>query len=163
MGSGHAGGRAVLCAAITENTFGARPRLRLRRAATCTLRVLAGQPARLVQGRAANQHPQRPGTQLSLPRRTAPSSSPPPRKHTRSPLPPSPFHSPLQVQLYKYNSEEYETLIKPESGAAGWGREETDYLFDLCEHFDLRWMVIADRYAVRQGQAGRQGGLGREG
>ncbi|KAG2439980.1 hypothetical protein HXX76_004098 [Chlamydomonas incerta] len=51
-----------------------------------------------------------------------------------------------KVQLYKYNSEEYETLIKPESAAAGWGREETDYLFDLCEHFDLRWFVIVDRY-----------------
>ncbi len=53
-----------------------------------------------------------------------------------------------QVQLYKYNSEEYETLIKPESAATGWGREETDYLFDLCEQFDLRWFVIADRYEV---------------
>ena len=27
-----------------------------------------------------------------------------------------------------------------------WTKEETDYLWDLCAEFDLRWMVITDRY-----------------
>ncbi|GLC37387.1 hypothetical protein PLESTB_001592800 [Pleodorina starrii] len=49
-----------------------------------------------------------------------------------------------KVQLYKYNNEEYDSLIRPESG--NWTREETDYLYDLCEQFDLRWHVIYDRY-----------------
>jgi DNA methyltransferase 1-associated protein 1 len=28
----------------------------------------------------------------------------------------------------------------------GWSREETDNLFDLCEQFDLRFIIIADRF-----------------
>jgi DNA methyltransferase 1-associated protein 1 len=27
-----------------------------------------------------------------------------------------------------------------------WTKEETDYLWSLCADFDLRWIVIADRY-----------------
>ena len=27
-----------------------------------------------------------------------------------------------------------------------WSRVETDYLFALCRRFDLRWIVIADRF-----------------
>lgn len=27
-----------------------------------------------------------------------------------------------------------------------WSKEETDQLFDLCERFDLRFVVIADRF-----------------
>ncbi|CAG8518260.1 8657_t:CDS:2, partial [Diversispora eburnea] len=27
-----------------------------------------------------------------------------------------------------------------------WTREETDYLFNLCKKYDLRFMVILDRY-----------------
>ena len=27
-----------------------------------------------------------------------------------------------------------------------WSREETDQLFELCERFDLRFIVIADRF-----------------
>ncbi|GFR42025.1 hypothetical protein Agub_g2841, partial [Astrephomene gubernaculifera] len=49
-----------------------------------------------------------------------------------------------KVQLYKYNDEEYDSLIKPESG--NWSRAETDYLYDMCELLDLRWHVISDRY-----------------
>ena len=28
-----------------------------------------------------------------------------------------------------------------------WSQEETDHLFDLCQRFDLRFIVIADQYA----------------
>lgn len=27
-----------------------------------------------------------------------------------------------------------------------WTKEETDHLFDLCKRFDLRFIVIQDRY-----------------
>jgi DNA methyltransferase 1-associated protein 1 len=27
-----------------------------------------------------------------------------------------------------------------------WTKEETDYLWQLLEDYDLRWMVVADRY-----------------
>jgi DNA methyltransferase 1-associated protein 1 len=50
------------------------------------------------------------------------------------------------VVLYKYDDEEWESLIKADS--AGWTREETDYLLDLCELYDLRFVVITDRYQV---------------
>lgn len=53
----------------------------------------------------------------------------------------------LQVQLHKYNDEEWTSLILPES--SDWSREETDYLLDMCERFDLRFPVIQDRYEVR--------------
>ncbi|EGE03070.1 SWR1-complex protein 4 [Trichophyton equinum CBS 127.97] len=42
----------------------------------------------------------------------------------------------------RYTTEEYDKLLKSDI----WSREETDYLMDLVEEFDLRWIVIADRY-----------------
>jgi DNA methyltransferase 1-associated protein 1 len=29
-----------------------------------------------------------------------------------------------------------------------WSKEETDHLFDLCEQFSLRFIVIADRFGL---------------
>lgn len=52
------------------------------------------------------------------------------------------------MSVWKYDDEEYETLIRPVSG--DWSREETDYLLDMCERFDLRFVVIADKYEVRR-------------
>lgn len=52
----------------------------------------------------------------------------------------------LQVVLFKYDDEEYESLIKADSG--NWTRAETDYLFELLDRFDLRWPVITDRFEV---------------
>ncbi|XP_072952048.1 SWR1-complex protein 4 [Typha angustifolia] len=46
------------------------------------------------------------------------------------------------VDILKYSDEEYEKhLIDPM-----WTKEETDQLFDLCERFDLRFIIIADRF-----------------
>ncbi|CAK9273972.1 unnamed protein product [Sphagnum jensenii] len=46
------------------------------------------------------------------------------------------------VEVVRYTDEEYnEHLVDP-----GWSREETDNLFDLCEQFDLRFIIIADRF-----------------
>ena len=42
----------------------------------------------------------------------------------------------------KYTDEQYEVQLKSDH----WSKEETDYLFELVQDFDLRWIVIADRY-----------------
>ncbi|KAJ5915140.1 hypothetical protein N7454_011252 [Penicillium verhagenii] len=42
----------------------------------------------------------------------------------------------------KYSEEEYNRSLKHND----WDREETDYLMDLVHEYDLRWMIIADRY-----------------
>lgn len=46
------------------------------------------------------------------------------------------------VDIIKYTEEEYEKYLTDPA----WTKEETDQLFDLCEHFDLRFIVIADRF-----------------
>ncbi|KAE9593764.1 hypothetical protein Lal_00036312 [Lupinus albus] len=46
------------------------------------------------------------------------------------------------VEIIKYTEEEYEKYLKDPM----WTKEETDQLFDLCERFDLRFVVIADRF-----------------
>ncbi|XP_076892971.1 SWR1-complex protein 4-like [Bidens hawaiensis] len=48
------------------------------------------------------------------------------------------------VDVIKYTDEEYEKhLTDPE-----WTKEETEELFELCERFDLRFVVIADRFST---------------
>ncbi|OJJ87029.1 SANT/Myb-like DNA-binding domain-containing protein [Aspergillus glaucus CBS 516.65] len=42
----------------------------------------------------------------------------------------------------RYNDDEYNRHLKNDD----WPRQETDYLMDLAEEYDLRWVVIADRY-----------------
>ncbi|KAJ1795809.1 swr complex subunit, partial [Coemansia sp. RSA 2599] len=49
-----------------------------------------------------------------------------------------------ETKPYEYTDEEYEKCIKPLS--ADWTRAETDYLLDMCRRFDLRFIVIHDRY-----------------
>ncbi|XP_059649774.1 SWR1-complex protein 4 [Cornus florida] len=46
------------------------------------------------------------------------------------------------VNIVKYTDEEYEKHLTDPM----WTKEETDQLFDLCERFDLRFVVIADRF-----------------
>jgi DNA methyltransferase 1-associated protein 1 len=49
----------------------------------------------------------------------------------------------VKPQLPKrYTDEQYNRHLKSDD----WTREETDYLMDLVEEYDLRWVVIADRY-----------------
>ncbi|XP_057424066.1 SWR1-complex protein 4-like [Lotus japonicus] len=46
------------------------------------------------------------------------------------------------VDITRYTDEEYEKhLADPK-----WTKEETDQLFELCERFNLRFIVIADRF-----------------
>lgn len=46
------------------------------------------------------------------------------------------------VDVFKYTDEEYEKYLTDPM----WTKEETDQLFDLCQQFDLRFVVIADRF-----------------
>lgn len=46
------------------------------------------------------------------------------------------------VDVVKYTDEEYEKHLTDPS----WTKEETDQLFDFCERYDLRFIIIADRF-----------------
>ncbi|KAK9136643.1 hypothetical protein Sjap_007237 [Stephania japonica] len=55
------------------------------------------------------------------------------------------------VEVVKYTDEEYEKHLTDPVGAIlfcrlMWTKEETDRLFELCEQFDLRFIIIADRF-----------------
>lgn len=51
----------------------------------------------------------------------------------------------VKVEKPQYTDEQYETHLKSND----WTRVETDYLVDLAYEFDLRWIVIADRYEYK--------------
>ena len=46
------------------------------------------------------------------------------------------------VNMVTYTDEEYEKYLKD----GKWTKEETDQLFELCLRFELRFVVIADRF-----------------
>ncbi|GAA0141544.1 chromatin/chromatin-binding, or -regulatory protein [Lithospermum erythrorhizon] len=46
------------------------------------------------------------------------------------------------VDLIKYTDDEYEKYLRDPM----WTKEETDQLFELCERFDLRFIIISDRF-----------------
>ncbi|KAM7493592.1 hypothetical protein LguiB_028201 [Lonicera macranthoides] len=46
------------------------------------------------------------------------------------------------IDVIKYTDEEYEKYLTDPM----WTREETDQVFQLCKWFDLRFIVIADRF-----------------
>jgi len=47
-------------------------------------------------------------------------------------------------RVVTYTDEEYRKAIQPLK--SDWDKLETDVLFDLCERFSLRFIVIADRF-----------------
>lgn len=49
-----------------------------------------------------------------------------------------------KIKIVKFTDEEYDTLLKDLNH--GWTKKETLYLWDLCELYDLRFIVIHDRY-----------------
>lgn len=51
----------------------------------------------------------------------------------------------ISVSVASYTDEQYQNFLKSEE----WTKEETDYLMELCRGFDLRWLLIADRYDIR--------------
>lgn len=48
----------------------------------------------------------------------------------------------VQVQVPQYDDEIYNSRLKDEN----WTRDETDYLMELAQEYDLRWPIIWDRY-----------------
>ena len=67
-----------------------------------------------------------------------------------NPLPDSKFaRYNLKVEKPQYTDEQYETHLKSND----WTRAETDYLIDLAYEFDLRWMIIADRYEYQPSES----------
>lgn len=74
-------------------------------------------------------------------------------KETDEPYPFARFNR--KVEIIRYTNEEYDQAIKllnskPSGQLANtdWTKEETDHLFDLCEQFSLRFIVIADRFGL---------------
>uniref|UniRef100_A0A4W4GWF8 DNA methyltransferase 1-associated protein 1 n=1 Tax=Electrophorus electricus TaxID=8005 RepID=A0A4W4GWF8_ELEEL len=50
------------------------------------------------------------------------------------------------VQVPVYSEQEYQMYLHDD----GWTKAETDHLFDLCKRFDLRFVVVHDRYDHQQ-------------
>lgn len=48
----------------------------------------------------------------------------------------------IKIEGPSYTEEQYETHLKSDK----WSKEETEYLVNLTKEYDLRWVVIADRY-----------------
>ncbi|KZF25615.1 hypothetical protein L228DRAFT_244490 [Xylona heveae TC161] len=48
----------------------------------------------------------------------------------------------VKVNGPDYTDEQYHMYLRSDE----WSKEETDYLVNLCIEYDLRWIVIADRY-----------------
>lgn len=48
----------------------------------------------------------------------------------------------VQVSTPQYSDDQYRQSLQN----ADWSKEETDYLLDLAQSFDLRWPLIWDRY-----------------
>jgi DNA methyltransferase 1-associated protein 1 len=54
----------------------------------------------------------------------------------------------VRIDLPTYSDQEYEQFLQDED----WTKDETDYLWSLCGDFDLRWIIIADRYDYQDKQ-----------
>ncbi|XP_069498418.1 DNA methyltransferase 1-associated protein 1 isoform X1 [Ambystoma mexicanum] len=50
------------------------------------------------------------------------------------------------VQIPVFSEQEYQMYLHDD----GWTKAETDHLFDLCRRFDLRFVVVHDRYDHQQ-------------
>lgn len=52
------------------------------------------------------------------------------------------YNSRIDSHIPKYNDSEYNTFLLCDQ----WTKEETDYLMQMCSRFDLRFIVIHDRW-----------------
>jgi hypothetical protein len=54
------------------------------------------------------------------------------------------------VSLYRYDGEEWLNVVSrdPALASMGWTKDETDYLLDMLEQYDMRFVIVADRYNV---------------
>ena len=58
----------------------------------------------------------------------------------------------VKLEKPEYTDAEYEIHLKSED----WDRSETDYLIETVHEWDLRWVVIADRYEYQPGDGRSQ-------
>ncbi|KAJ1500101.1 swr complex subunit [Coelomomyces lativittatus] len=63
-----------------------------------------------------------------------------------SPYPFSVFNQKVDVLQYSYDEWEQAKRYYPLEWES-WSKEETDYLFQMCQQWDLRFQLIADRWA----------------
>ncbi|EKU20368.1 dna methyltransferase 1-associated protein 1, partial [Nannochloropsis gaditana CCMP526] len=66
----------------------------------------------------------------------------------------------VQTPAVEFTDAEYKTCLAEGGKGAGWSKEETRVLLELCQRFDLRWPIIYDRFpdAVAESVAGSPGG-----
>jgi len=64
-------------------------------------------------------------------------------KETNEPYPFARFNK--KARVLTYTAEEYKNIVG--SLASDWDKLETDTLFDLCQRFNMRFIVIADKFA----------------
>ena len=50
------------------------------------------------------------------------------------------------VEMPTYSDMEYQQHLHDDN----WSRQETDYLFEMCKRFDLRFIIISDRWDREQ-------------
>lgn len=50
--------------------------------------------------------------------------------------------------VIKYTDEEYDKYLADLD--PDWSKEETDYLMDLCQQYNMRFILITDRYSYQQ-------------
>lgn len=51
--------------------------------------------------------------------------------------------------IYTYSNDEYAQHLKEDD----WTKDDTDHLIDLCQSYDLRFVVIADRWSPPSGRS----------
>eukprot|EP00871_Galdieria_phlegrea_P002341 jgi/Galph1/3107/GphlegSOOS_G1767.1 len=51
-----------------------------------------------------------------------------------------------EAKIMKYSESEYPIVSTATNNSSAWTKEETDLLFELCEKYNLRFAVIADRW-----------------
>ncbi|KAL8645847.1 MAG: hypothetical protein Q9226_007113 [Calogaya cf. arnoldii] len=59
----------------------------------------------------------------------------------------------VRIDRPVYSDEQYDAQLRSED----WTKDETDYLTDIAHEFDLRWVIIADRYHYQPLQTMQQG------
>ncbi|CAG25098.1 hypothetical protein PFAG_01519 [Plasmodium falciparum Santa Lucia] len=52
-----------------------------------------------------------------------------------------------KINIIKYNDDLYYREIQPLN--TGWTKEETDYLFNLCEKYDCHFIIVNDVYDIK--------------
>lgn len=58
----------------------------------------------------------------------------------------------VKVNVPEYTQEQYDSHLKSDE----WSQEETDYLVSLALEYDLRWVVIWDRYEYQPAEAAKE-------